>query len=173
MAKQCLYCQCSISVILLNSFLLSSVTNERGCSKLIADLGNTINTCCNIMCTVTPRWTHAVTFAEKRKCKDHQLQHTLSTSQNHHIYMPWALFSITKSKIAGKCGRYSNSVFLFFTHYVHPCGVIETSVKKTIQKCYAARKENNILSWKRKWKELECPNLATMWEYMWKIAELV
>jgi hypothetical protein len=46
-------------------------------------------------------------------------------------------------------------------------------VKKTIQKCYAARKENNILSWKRKWKELECPNLATMWEYMWKIAELV
>ncbi len=50
MAKQYLYSQYSISVlVLLNSFLQSSVTNKRGCSIPIAGLANTTSTCCNTM----------------------------------------------------------------------------------------------------------------------------
>jgi hypothetical protein len=65
--------------------------------------------------SVMPRWRPAVTFAEKRKSKDHQRQHTLLTTLNHHICAPWALFSIRQSEISEKIGHYSNAVFIFIT----------------------------------------------------------
>lgn len=114
-AKQNLYSQYSISVLgLLNSFLQSSVTNKRDITYQLLALPSPqlVETQC---ITVTPRWRLAVTFAEKRKFKVHQRQQTLSTTQNHHICVPWALFSIRKSGISEKTGYYSSAVFIFIT----------------------------------------------------------